>query len=148
MRTFSELKCPLANVYLYINYLSFIETQLTYKFVSVSVVQHSDSVFLQILPHFRWLEDNGCNSPCCTVSPWGLICFTYSNWCMNPMLLVCPSSPPLAATSLCVCEFVSVLHKCSLAQFLHSAWKRKGMGLIPGWGARSYMPQLRPGPGK
>ena len=38
MRTFSELKCPLANVYLYINYLSFIETQLTYKFVSVSVV--------------------------------------------------------------------------------------------------------------
>ena len=47
----------------------FIQVQLMYNIILVSGIQHSDLVFLQIILHYRLLQDNAYNSLCCTVYP-------------------------------------------------------------------------------
>ena len=40
--------------------LFLIEIQLIYIIILVSNVQHNDSIFLQIIFHYKLLQDNGC----------------------------------------------------------------------------------------
>ena len=46
-----------------------IGVELIYNVVLVSGVQHSDLVYLQIILHYRLLQDDGYDSLCYTVYP-------------------------------------------------------------------------------
>ena len=68
-----------------------IEIWQIYNIMLVSGIQHSDSVFLQIIFYYRLLQDNGCNSLCYTV----YLCFLSFIYIqqfvsVNPIPLICP----------------------------------------------------------
>ena len=52
-----------------ISFLNFIEVESIYGIVLASGIQHRDSLFLQVIPHYTWLQNNGYSSLCYTVYP-------------------------------------------------------------------------------
>ena len=55
---------------------------MIYNIVFVSGVQHRDLVFLQIIFHYRLLQDNGYTSLCYTVKSLLLIYLMCSSFCL------------------------------------------------------------------
>ena len=69
-----DVYCP-STVFFSFFKIYFVEVQLIYNIVLVSGVYHSDSIFLQIILHYRLLQDNGYNSLCYTAYPCCLSIF-------------------------------------------------------------------------
>ena len=98
-----------------------IEGQLIYNIILVSGIQSRDSVFLQIICHYRLLEDNGYSFLCCTMYPVAYLFYTQQFVSLNPIPLICPFPCPLPFGNhkfvFYIYESVSVLHIQSFVLF-------------------------------
>ena len=93
--------------------------------ILVSGIQHSDSVFLQIILHLKLLQNNAFISLCCTTYPCCLF-YTQQFVSLDSLPLSCPSSFIFPTGNhqfvLYICESLSVLlysFTCLIFQIPH-----------------------------